>query len=1074
MAVNAVYEVKSEVNVNSSDSMVGKVRFGWFLKAADFEDIFGDPQDGTAKENLQDHLGPQAPNWSGYVVPRKPDKLPEGKTWPEDAVELERNLSHGLNMTSKLGSSETHSKDHLIEVFEGAQSRLKTDRTTRVQVDGEGQVNVRKKNEEEKANEKREENEEKSERKRRKLQKQDSDLSSVSFTGGSMRKVKKFSLKAKAPGPKGTPSAHAQKTPKTVSGTTDQGWELDQKMRRKLESIEKAALALEHDSREFSMCPSNCVASKYLKTGKNIGALFDDEFFTLFRSDEGGVSEEGLAEKTKIDRMQGRQNRMGMVLESLTATKELPKVVAMKPTDKRPQVDIDIQKSSLEVAKDSGTFATRIKDMKDHGESVSFEIYEACFKRTLAQLAEQSLEDMFVDGLHSQGRVPFGVGLSDVELCVESSAEKLNQLKADALDSNVSKMMWNQDDKAKFIRFMSSLQKRNPLDGHQTLWPAFVDCLEWGSREWPQVLKSRELVKSSVKIARQFCSLPLGAKVIAEIDARMKSLNEKKTKMEKAQHIVARGQQDSTQLQLINPDQCSVPLAQFRLEYAGLQVKQKDGSIFTDDPDNKVVVEQIDKLFTSGEEVWVNKRFNNIDLEMKECYTKLAKAAGAKTASEVEALDGSIVAFKESNNNLHNALIAPTYLDQLKTFATKDRVQLRQEKINIIAVRIKASADLPIVLFADRPCKPVGADDLTKEVLTTVLADFATDKVDTDFEHLPEAKASYAKLEPIVQKQATWFFTVRLTGLTGKNEIKHLIKISSLFVEMLKLHQDLPSLTAASVHEKFVKTLKANQLKQLKDASDNIINSSMGQFAELGKVLQLLPKVCDARKKMHSFQHDGVQIKMTTAWLVLTPWLVKVLRTLVFIMDMTSSTDLSLYSHEDDPMASVFDTAGNQISLIKDCAKCLKEQFQLMEDSLDNPNFVAVIDAMSDVKPILQDWLNRILGEVVPDHCAEAQRVLKEMSATALMEKLNNCPNDKFDTCNLDINTARRHKEAGNLNDLHDELSHLSELCDGFFQTWHVSAGMPHEANETFLKVREMVTLFQLHKKMTGKKKPED
>ncbi len=96
------------------------------------------------------------------------------------------------------------------------------------------------------------------------------------------------------------------------------------------------------------------------------------------------------------------------------------------------------------------------------------------------------------------------------------------------------------------------------------------------------------------------------------------------------------------------------------------------------------------------------------------------------------------------------------------------------------------------------------------------------------------------------------------------------------------------------------------------------------------------------------------------------------------------------------------------------------------------------------------------------------------MSATALMEKLNNCPNDKFDTCNLDINTARRHKEAGNLNDLHDELSHLSELCDGFFQTWHVSAGMPHEANETFLKVREMVTLFQLHEKMTEKKKPED
>ena len=166
MAVNALYEVKSEVNVNSSDSMVGKVRFGWFLEAADFEDIFGDPQDGTAKENLQDHLGPQAPNWSGYVVPRKPDKLPEGKTWPEDAVELERNLSHGLNMTSKLGSSETHSKDHLIEVFEGAQSRLKTDRTTRVQVDGEGQVNVRKKNEEEKANEKREENEEKSGRKK--------------------------------------------------------------------------------------------------------------------------------------------------------------------------------------------------------------------------------------------------------------------------------------------------------------------------------------------------------------------------------------------------------------------------------------------------------------------------------------------------------------------------------------------------------------------------------------------------------------------------------------------------------------------------------------------------------------------------------------------------------------------------------------------------------------------------------------------------------------------------------------------------------------------------------------------
>ena len=55
-------------------------------------------------------------------------------------------------------------------------------------------------------------------------------------------------------------------------------------------------------------------------------------------------------------------------------------------------------------------------------------------------------------------------------------------------------------------------------------------CLRWRqfcSRDsWDETLRARELLKSSSKTVRQFCNLPLGAKVITEIDGHQATLKQ--------------------------------------------------------------------------------------------------------------------------------------------------------------------------------------------------------------------------------------------------------------------------------------------------------------------------------------------------------------------------------------------------------------------------------------------------------------------------------------------------------------------------------------------------------------------
>lgn len=114
-----------------------------------------------------------------------------------------------------------------------------SDRSSHVAVASNGTVSNRAETEEENKME-RQAAEAESFAQKRKLSKQDSEGNSVSWAGGSLKKVKEFTLKLK----NARASAAAHYTPE-APGTQmpNQGGETNQSRRRKLESIEKSSMA---------------------------------------------------------------------------------------------------------------------------------------------------------------------------------------------------------------------------------------------------------------------------------------------------------------------------------------------------------------------------------------------------------------------------------------------------------------------------------------------------------------------------------------------------------------------------------------------------------------------------------------------------------------------------------------------------------------------------------------------------------------------------------------------------------------------------------------------------------------
>ena len=71
-----------------------------------------------------------------------------------------------------------------------------------------------------------------------------------------------------------------------------------------------------------------------------------------------------------------------------------------------------------------------------------------------------------------------------------------------------------------------------------------------------------------------------------------------------------------------------------------------------------------------------------------------------------------------------------------------------------------------------------------------------------------------------------------------------------------------------------------------------------------------------------------------------------------------------------------------------------------------------MIDNLATVSTTYQRWLTDIIKEVLPAHCDDVIKLLKELKAKQMVEKLEQA--DTFDaSLAQEVNTGRRHKKAG-------------------------------------------------------------
>ena len=199
-----------------------------------------------------------------------------------------RELSHGVRDDTRLASSKTHDADHLAEVSDMTRKHLRTESDSRAQVstgeDGHTVFSMKDRTAEEKAAQAEAEREKKGKTKR-KLEKHESDVSSVSWSGGSLNK--NMIRKRKAMKPPTNPAAHhsaaAKKTARAGGSRADgDGWELSQKRRRKKASVDKALLTAQHDNDEFQSCAKDANAEKLHKKAKDVLGMADGDFNALF------------------------------------------------------------------------------------------------------------------------------------------------------------------------------------------------------------------------------------------------------------------------------------------------------------------------------------------------------------------------------------------------------------------------------------------------------------------------------------------------------------------------------------------------------------------------------------------------------------------------------------------------------------------------------------------------------------------------------------------------------------------------------------------------------------------------
>ena len=999
-----------------------------------------------------------------------------------------RELSHGVRDDTRLASSKTHDADHLAEVSDMTRKHLRTESDSRAQVstgeDGHTVFSMKDRTAEEKAAQAEAEREKKSHTKtkrKRKLE-NESDVSSVSWSGGSLNK--NMIRKRKAMKPPTNPAAHhsaaAKKTARAGGSLADgDGWELSQKRRRKKAAVDKALLTAQHDNDEFQSCAKDANAEKLHKKAKDVWEIADGDFNALFRESNGSMSSMGIDLRKNILSTHARYLRMALLAESFTATKELEKV-KKKPPAKMTEDEVNDFVWRLEQSHDPEVLSGRIEDCHDHHEAVPAVFYQELWVRQRDQLFGQKEWAQLLEFVQlKQGSL------------VSMTEEEVTESKQEAVDSLLSRLMWSEDSKSDFITFITLLIDSGFMAEQQVAWKAMLLLVEWRRHPMHQVIASRETVKSSSKICRQFSSLELGSKYITEVDDKLKQVKEHMVYASKLESIDRYATSGSIASQLSNPEKCVAPLAKIRFDFTSVKVQAKDG--FFEAPEHKGIIEKVEAHLQSGIDSYLKHQRDSFDVDTAAHIHRMHDVFRSETATEAE-VEAVFSSFTECIDKV-TATMEPrpagqtevpdrSCLDDFRRFATKEQVEERIKIVDKQLGVLKEFKSMMSVMFLHKPTAQIDKSDFSVEqVMATLRAVEGSTHVFAGYGLLTVA---LKKVVPILHKSVASFVGTTITDVTGTAEFKVCAKVTRFFHLLVdSAMKDKASYAkAAKCIEEFKKCIKTTQLKQLKDISDDSFDKMDQKAVGLGHISLLLPETSDLKRKPFSFTQDSVTCTLDLGSLLMAPSVSKLMRFLVLCFDQVSSIQQKPFETEgQDAIVTMFEFATEQIQVGLDlAAEVKKRRLELSPDmSQERAEALSIVaDGCGAVTLVFSEWLQKLVNKQLADVAKTSVEAYSTMGITTLMIALDTAAaGAPFAELSALIGQCRKNQRAKELNAANEEFTQVIELL-GEFNDLHkpdvpgceLSFG-EDRMNHVDL-VRRAVCIFKIHRKLESKSRTDN
>ena len=171
-------------------------------------------------------------------------------------------------------------------------------------------------------------------------------------------------------------------------------------------------------------------------------------------------------------------------------------------------------------------FAERIAACKACVLGVPALISKSCVHRGCTKCVTDMDWDVLMDLMKpdADSQVYYGISrLDEAKDTTDAGKEVIRNIQRELMDTCVSSTLWDKDVDTSAIAVIDAFVKANLLLQQQALLQGAGACLKWRDMrdhgQFQVVEQARTLLKSSDKIARQFSNLPLGAKILAEIDA---------------------------------------------------------------------------------------------------------------------------------------------------------------------------------------------------------------------------------------------------------------------------------------------------------------------------------------------------------------------------------------------------------------------------------------------------------------------------------------------------------------------------------------------------------------------------